>query len=651
MKLLLHSAAVVVAEISTSHLDTKLKITQDGSDAIEIEMECPKDKWCGFAFDNDHMMPEADMVTFGHHACCDKDTEVQDMVIRTAEATLSAAPTDSQKCQARSTLSAAMNVPMGDVTVKVCGTSASVEVACFGEKCGAGCGAGSGRRLETGCGTCEKLPVHKSCTQLQCEMSEAAAKSHLVSSLGCSACSGQCSGCSACGAGCSGSAACSGSGRRLRGKDYTPKSYGVEFVVPPLQVMAEPVDVMDHGGVVGVALNSVLFVHSHPGETALTWEFDGCGGHGEDNGRYHYHLPPLCLLQKLGATVALRSDWWVDEKKAVDSWPSKGVSVQVGVALDGTPIYGPYDENGDVLVSPTIRDDRLDRCHGRMVDGEYRYHITVTAPFLPPCFTRAPGRVVQGSSEEACVRGGSRSALLAGNASVLVGSGCPDHEYFQDVVTRRLHSGGCQADAACGGCSGGSCGANRFAMWKKNGWTHDVCGTLVSITQCDGLNHNINVDQIQNLYNRTYEVADGKMRSTVKRRLSTCDPTDKVLDVSHVYHMMLVEGSGLSVGYHGQSSAQVKKFCASIAGGIVDCPEAASCGAAVCGASSCGSSSCGASSCGASSCGASCGGAATCGASSCGAATCGASTCGAATCGASTCGAATRGASSCGAST
>ena len=41
------------------------------------------------------------------------------------------------------------------------------------------------------------------------------------------------------------------------------------------------------------------------------------------------------------------------------------------MALDGFPIYGPNDENG---VELTTAD--LDECHGRYVDGQYRYHTT-----------------------------------------------------------------------------------------------------------------------------------------------------------------------------------------------------------------------------------------------------------------------------------
>ncbi|XP_070559970.1 uncharacterized protein [Ptychodera flava] len=53
----------------------------------------------------------------------------------------------------------------------------------------------------------------------------------------------------------------------------------------------------------------------------------------------------------------------------------------VGVALDGYAIYGPIDENGDLLTS-----DDLDECHGRYVNGVYRYHMTEDYPYIMGCF-------------------------------------------------------------------------------------------------------------------------------------------------------------------------------------------------------------------------------------------------------------------------
>jgi len=57
----------------------------------------------------------------------------------------------------------------------------------------------------------------------------------------------------------------------------------------------------------------------------------------------------------------------------------------IGVALDGFPIYGPKDENGRTLTSAD-----LDECHGRLVNGQYRYHVTSDFPYFLGCFRGAP---------------------------------------------------------------------------------------------------------------------------------------------------------------------------------------------------------------------------------------------------------------------
>lgn len=60
-----------------------------------------------------------------------------------------------------------------------------------------------------------------------------------------------------------------------------------------------------------------------------------------------------------------------------------------GVALDGFPIYGPYasDKGSDPLTS-----DDLDICHGRMVDGKYRYHLTYDFPYVLGCYWGASAK-------------------------------------------------------------------------------------------------------------------------------------------------------------------------------------------------------------------------------------------------------------------
>ena len=60
--------------------------------------------------------------------------------------------------------------------------------------------------------------------------------------------------------------------------------------------------------------------------------------------RYHYHIPPICLLKSLGGTVPKRSDWWISNNPETQ-WPESTdrESPLVGWAMDGFPIFGPYD--------------------------------------------------------------------------------------------------------------------------------------------------------------------------------------------------------------------------------------------------------------------------------------------------------------------
>lgn len=86
--------------------------------------------------------------------------------------------------------------------------------------------------------------------------------------------------------------------------------------------------------------------------------FDTCGGHPNLHGAYHYHkIPDSCLY-----------------KGEIDEF--------IGVALDGFPIYGPRASDVDHLITSAD----LDKCHGREVNGAYRYHATTTWPYFLGCY-------------------------------------------------------------------------------------------------------------------------------------------------------------------------------------------------------------------------------------------------------------------------
>ena len=84
---------------------------------------------------------------------------------------------------------------------------------------------------------------------------------------------------------------------------------------------------------------------------------DQCFGRSDELGRYHYHQLPLCLLELLGGTMPLRSEWSklrgtnnATLSSWIAAWPVHGTpSPLLGWGLDGVPIYGPYDETGTLL--------------------------------------------------------------------------------------------------------------------------------------------------------------------------------------------------------------------------------------------------------------------------------------------------------------
>ncbi|XP_013384600.1 uncharacterized protein LOC106154697 [Lingula anatina] len=54
----------------------------------------------------------------------------------------------------------------------------------------------------------------------------------------------------------------------------------------------------------------------------------------------------------------------------------------IAVAFDGFPIYGTYASD----LNRNITNADLDECHGRTVNGQYRYHVTAEWPYYLGCF-------------------------------------------------------------------------------------------------------------------------------------------------------------------------------------------------------------------------------------------------------------------------
>lgn len=129
-------------------------------------------------------------------------------------------------------------------------------------------------------------------------------------------------------------------------------------------------------GAIGVALNGVVMFNQYAGRTLSgDWlplddeimTFDRYNGHPAQQDNYHYHLEPLYLT-------------------------ADDPSAQVGVMLDGFPIYGPEEVDG------TTPDD-LDECNGHLAqtpdhsEAVYHYHVTEEVPYLIGCYRGTPGTV------------------------------------------------------------------------------------------------------------------------------------------------------------------------------------------------------------------------------------------------------------------
>lgn len=131
------------------------------------------------------------------------------------------------------------------------------------------------------------------------------------------------------------------------------------------------------GGEVGVMLTGSALFNGFDagGRDAGAWEIqDGCEGHPQASGIYHYHTLSSCIKDTSVSTV-------------------------IGFALDGFPITGPKVGEGNYLTT-----DDLDECHGIVSDisldskktKTYHYVMTQDFPYSASCFrataSQAPGQ-------------------------------------------------------------------------------------------------------------------------------------------------------------------------------------------------------------------------------------------------------------------
>ncbi|CAJ1342397.1 unnamed protein product, partial [Effrenium voratum] len=416
--------SVLGAPLTFTHLDTTWTI-EAMNDMLMVTADCPETSWCGFGFnENSPKMDGADVFTFGHHG----------------------------------------GVDLADCPMCGCGAS-----------CGCGCGATTTAGCGCGCGCAATTTAGCGC----------GCGATTTAGCGCGC------GCGAtttagCGCGCGCGATTTVAARRLgeqpkqkQVNPYIPRVRAVKVSLPSFTTPGSARSLEHVGGVVGMAMNSVLFVHEHPDE-GMTWLFDNCGGHGDSFGHYHYHAPPLCLLSSLGVPTPADGSWW--KTAGAEAWPSQGPEVQVGWALDGAPIMGPF------RAGKRTSKESLDECFGATdpITGEYRYYLVPTAPYMPPCLRGTLGNITGYRAKkdgQPCVEAKPsqmQTVAIAGGKE-LSGTGCPEHPIFKEVqtghpfgskvkVARKLKGCGCGANygtcpsgSGCGCGCGCGCGATTTA--------------------------------------------------------------------------------------------------------------------------------------------------------------------------------------------
>jgi hypothetical protein len=176
-------------------------------------------------------------------------------------------------------------------------------------------------------------------------------------------------------------------------QSYTGTTYGgLTFVKNPNSIIEQsgtfkipinPKVASNHAatplGPIGIALNGVPFFNQYagPNNQALDREmagFDQYFGHPQQSGVYHYHVEPIYLTTVKSTKSGL-----------------------MGFLLDGFPVYGPNEENGNAVTN-----DKLDVYHGHThatldyPSGIYHYHFTQEAPYLNGNgFYGTPGTISQ----------------------------------------------------------------------------------------------------------------------------------------------------------------------------------------------------------------------------------------------------------------
>ncbi len=154
------------------------------------------------------------------------------------------------------------------------------------------------------------------------------------------------------------------------------EAHEVSYILPAMPEVATNSSCVPFGPS-GISLSGSAIYHgaSTLGNDAAAHEIlDRFGGHTDGTQTYHYHFPAQDLQDHIHTHES-------------------GHSALMGYMLDGFGIYGPHDEDGEILWS-----EDLDECHGHthpvLWDGEmvdmYHYHWTYDFPYNIGCFKGTP---------------------------------------------------------------------------------------------------------------------------------------------------------------------------------------------------------------------------------------------------------------------
>ena len=136
---------------------------------------------------------------------------------------------------------------------------------------------------------------------------------------------------------------------------------------------------------IGLALNGVSFFNENaaPGDdiTEELFTFDQCSGHPQQQGVYHYHVDPVCLIRDLGGSVLSESK---TENNVTYQWikdDGTNASLLLGFLMDGFPVYGPVGDNEkdcngtDVAASSIDQYNGHSHCTAEFNTSIYHYHV------------------------------------------------------------------------------------------------------------------------------------------------------------------------------------------------------------------------------------------------------------------------------------